>query len=253
VAALLGLWGSQQSFPPTVRGELTVDARGNEWRARIAGYDVPVEHLKDEIHFALPGEAGKFRGRLHLGANGKRIFGHWIQLGGVAFYSYSYASPVELTELAPGVWRGDVVPLDERASFYISIERTPDGSLKAFFRNPEANRFRGQTFDVALQDGTVTLLDKGQAMLRWNLRFAVRRSFPACPWFLSAGAVRAPGPEHCAWLLPPHSFALRTVCLPDAGCGERWLGDGIARGRGFGTEPDCGVDPDNPQDSAFAQ
>jgi CubicO group peptidase (beta-lactamase class C family) len=125
-----------------------------------------VEHLKDEIHFALPGEAGKFRGRLHLGANGKRIFGHWIQLGGVAFYSYSYASPVELTELAPGVWRGDVVPLDERASFYISIERTPDGSLKAFFRNPEANRFRGQTFDVALQDGTVTLLDKGQATLR---------------------------------------------------------------------------------------
>jgi hypothetical protein len=118
VAALLGLWGSQQSFPPTVRGELTIDARGNEWRARIAGYDVPVvEHLKDEIHFALPGEAGKFRGRLHLGANGKRIFGHWIQLGGVAFYSYSYASPVELTELAPGVWRGDVVPLDERASF----------------------------------------------------------------------------------------------------------------------------------------
>jgi CubicO group peptidase (beta-lactamase class C family) len=166
VAALLGLWGSQQSFGPTVRGELTIDARGNEWRARIAGYDVPVEHLKDEIHFALPGEAGKFRGRLHLGANGKRILGHWIQLGGVAFYSYSYASPVELTELAPGVWRGDVVPLDERASFYISIERTPDGSLKAFFRNPEANRFRGQTFDVALQDGTVTLLEKGQVTLR---------------------------------------------------------------------------------------
>jgi hypothetical protein len=97
---LVGLWGSQKSFGPMVRGELTIDGRGQEWRARIAGYEVPVEHPNDtrakdahtssdqatgEIHFALLGEAGKFRG--HLGANGSEIFGHWIQLAGVAFYS----------------------------------------------------------------------------------------------------------------------------------------------------------------------
>jgi hypothetical protein len=39
---LLGLWGSQQSFGPMVRGELTIDARNEEWRARIGGYEVPV-------------------------------------------------------------------------------------------------------------------------------------------------------------------------------------------------------------------
>jgi CubicO group peptidase (beta-lactamase class C family) len=169
-SALLGLWGSEQSFGPIVRGELTIDARSSQWRARIAGYEVPVEHtkdrtkddqVKDEIHFVLPGEAGKFRG--HLSANGKQILGHWIQLAGVAFYSYSYASPVELSELTPRVWRGNVVPLDQRASFYISIQQTPNGALQAFLRNPEANRFRGQTFDVEPKDGAVTLRQKGTA------------------------------------------------------------------------------------------
>jgi hypothetical protein len=165
VPVLLGLWGSEQSFGPMVRGELTIDARSDQWRARIAGYEVPVEQSKDEIHFALPGEAGKFRG--HLSANGEQILGHWIQLAGVAFYNYSgYASPVELLKLEPRVWRGDVVPLDERASYYISIQQTPGGSLKAFLRNPEANHFRGQTFDVELKDGAVTLLQKGEVQLR---------------------------------------------------------------------------------------
>src|SRR5580704_9857355 len=125
VPALVGLWGCERSFGPLVRGELTIDARGDEWRARIAGYDVPVEHTSfdrtnGEIHFALPGVAGKFRAHLNLRADGNRIVGHWIQLAGVAFYAYSgYASPVELSEVAPRVWRGEVVPLDERASFYI--------------------------------------------------------------------------------------------------------------------------------------
>jgi len=164
ILALLGVWGSQQSFGPMVRGELTIDARSPKWRARIAGYEVPVQHTKDEIHFALPGEAGKFRG--HLSAEGEQIRGHWIQLAGLAFYSYSYASLVELSELAPRVWRGDVVPLDERASFYVSIQRTPDGSLKAFLRNPEANRFWGQTFDVELRDSTFTLFQKGELKLQ---------------------------------------------------------------------------------------
>src|ERR1700683_2300084 len=170
--ALVGLWGSEQSFGPLVRGELTIDARGDEWRARIAGYDVPVQHTSfdhtnGEIRFALPGDAGKFRGRLHLSASGKRIVGHWIQVTGVAFYNYSgYASPVELAEVAPRVWRGEVVPLDEKASFYGSIQQSPDVSMKAFLRNPEANRFRGQPLDVELKGGVVTLLQKGEVQLQ---------------------------------------------------------------------------------------
>ena len=97
--AIVGLWGSEQTFGPLVRGELIIDARVDGWRASIAGYEVPVDQTKSEIYFALPGEAGRFRG--HLSTNGQQIFGHWIQLAGVAFYSYSYASPVVLSELAP--------------------------------------------------------------------------------------------------------------------------------------------------------
>jgi hypothetical protein len=130
---LLGLWGSEQSFGPMVRGELTIDARSPDWRADIAGYDASVEHANDEIHFALPGEAGKFRG--HLSANGKRIAGHWIQLAGVGFYGSSYASPVELSAITPQVFRGDVLPLDEPA-FIFPFKRLLTTHYKHLFAIP---------------------------------------------------------------------------------------------------------------------
>lgn len=161
---LVGLWGSEQMLGPVVRGELTIDGRRPTWSARIAGYEVPVERTADEIHFSLPGEAGKFRG--HLGANRRQILGHWIQSGDVAFYSYAYASPIALAEIAPEVWRGDVLPLDERASFYISIQPAADGSLQAFLRNPEANRFRRQTFAVDLKGDLITFSQNGEVKLQ---------------------------------------------------------------------------------------
>jgi len=42
-ADLAGLWASEQVLGPLVRGTLTIDARGSAWRARIAGFDLPVE------------------------------------------------------------------------------------------------------------------------------------------------------------------------------------------------------------------
>ena len=186
--SLAGLWGSEQIFGPTVRGELTIDARGPQWLARVGGYEAAVEHDQQELHFSLPGEAGEFRGR--VSANGKEIVGQWIQLGDVAFYSYSYASPVQLSELAPRVWRGEVKPLEERASFYLSIQAV-GGGLKAFLRNPEANRFRGQTFDVALKDGVVTLSQKGEARLQGSFDRGIGGALVAGSGFLSAGAVHA--------------------------------------------------------------
>ncbi len=67
VLALVGLWGSEQSFGPLVRGELTIDARGGEWRARIAGYEVPVEHTSFDQRTArfillCPGRLESFAG-----------------------------------------------------------------------------------------------------------------------------------------------------------------------------------------------
>jgi hypothetical protein len=73
--------------------------------------------------------------------------GHWIQPAN-AVYNNRYASPVVLSNLQEHVWRGEVVPLDERISFYLSIQRAPDGSLAAFIRNPEFNLFRRRSCHV---------------------------------------------------------------------------------------------------------
>src|ERR1700687_5158258 len=66
--SLVGVWGSENIFGPSVRGELIIDARRPEWRAKIAGYDVqydvPIRRKKGAIAFSLPDDAGEFRGHL---------------------------------------------------------------------------------------------------------------------------------------------------------------------------------------------
>src|SRR5262249_43288553 len=152
--ALIGLWGFEQILGPLVAGELTVDARGPEWRARIAGYDVVVTRQGERLGAVLPGGSGELRARLT--ADGKAIIGQWMQPAN-AVYSNRYASPVVLASAAPKVWRGRVVPLEERISFYVSIQRIADGALSAVIRNPEFNWFRRRTYSVKLENGAVVL------------------------------------------------------------------------------------------------
>ncbi|HEU5398720.1 MAG TPA: 6-aminohexanoate hydrolase, partial [Gammaproteobacteria bacterium] len=78
---LPGLWGSENSYGPAVRGTLTVDGRQAHWRAGIAGFDVRVEHAGGRVSFSLPGGQGEFRGELQ--ADGREIRGQWIQPRGV--------------------------------------------------------------------------------------------------------------------------------------------------------------------------
>lgn len=159
---LIGLWAVEQDLGPLVRGELIVDARRQEWRARIGGYDIPVERQGNDVSFRLPAEAGEFRA--HVTADAKSIMGHWIQPANLV-YNNRYASPVVLLKTETDVWRGEIVPLNERLSFYISIRRLPDGSLSAFIRNPEFNLFRGRTYRVAL-DGKDLMLSQNGSELR---------------------------------------------------------------------------------------
>ena len=153
--ALVGLWGSEQIIAPMVSGELTLDARVSSWRANIGGFTLPVEHSGNIVTFTVPDNQGEYRGQ--LAANPKRIRGHWIQPASINPYQQRYASPVVLSEITPGIWRGTVVPLQYRISFYISIQRAEDGKLTAFIRNPEANFFSGRTYGVELSGDTLTL------------------------------------------------------------------------------------------------
>src|SRR5262249_6297740 len=160
--ALVGLWGYEQIIGPWVAGELTVDARGPEWRARIAGYDVALKRQGDRLEFALPGSAGELRAL--LAADGKAIIRQWIQTAH-AIYNNLSASPVVLARVTPKVWRGQVVPLEQRISFYVWVQRAADGSLTASIRNPEFNWFRRRTYSVKLENGAV-LFTQDQQQVR---------------------------------------------------------------------------------------
>jgi CubicO group peptidase (beta-lactamase class C family) len=146
---------------PLVKGELTLDGRITQWRARVAGFDVPVRVTENTVTFTLP-EQSEFRG--HLRDSGKQIAGHWIQGAGPYPYNNRYASPTELVEVAPRVWRGTVNPLEQRISFYLQVDRSSSGGLSAFIRNPEANLFRRRTWDVQVNDGAVLLSNQDQRL-----------------------------------------------------------------------------------------
>ena len=153
---LIGLWGSERVFGPVAQGTLTIDSRGQTWRAQISGFQVQVDHTQGGVTFNLPGKQGSFRGR--LGANGKSISGFWIQPPGVTLQS-AYATPVTLTRAQSGIWQGQVHPLTDQVSLYLVVSRAEDGSLKAFIRNPEFNFGMHRAYTVSLSGTQVTLDD----------------------------------------------------------------------------------------------
>jgi len=131
---LVGLWGMERSFGPTLRGDLTIRRDGPVWRAAIGGVDAPGEEKGDDVRFVFAGEQGELRA--HLGQPPSAM---WIQPRTVV-NDARYASPVILRQLGPGQWRGAVVPLDDEISLYFLFSRKPDGSLEAILRNPEQGR-----------------------------------------------------------------------------------------------------------------
>jgi len=153
---LIGLWGGERIFGPSVSGTLTVDGRAGAWQAEIAGLSAEVQHSKDEISFALPGKQGAFRG--HLASDGKTISGFWIQPAGVTFDN-GYATPVTLHQIETQVWDGAVRPLSDRVSLYLMVKRADDGSLKGFIRNPEFNLGRSRDYTLTLDGDHVGLVN----------------------------------------------------------------------------------------------
>ncbi|MGA3129611.1 MAG: serine hydrolase [Terracidiphilus sp.] len=162
---LVGLWGTEQSFGPLVRGTITIDARHSQWRAAIVGFEVPVERNGDRLNFSLPNGVGDFRGRLDPTSN--TINGQWIQPAGVV-NNNRYATPVRLVAASQSVWTGVVVPLDDHVSFYVSIKAQPGGSMTAVIINPEFNLFRRRSYDVTLNGSDVTFTNPKRPQHRFN-------------------------------------------------------------------------------------
>lgn len=131
--ALVGLWHAKRRFGPEVRGRLTIEIEGESGTAAIAGRTAPLEIDGDRVVFALPGGEGAFRGRLES----DRIVGHWTQPGSPTS-GYSFSSPVVLERNAGGPWQGEVVPLDDEFTLFLSV-REEDDTVSGFLRNPERN------------------------------------------------------------------------------------------------------------------
>jgi len=157
---LSGVWGAEVRFGVPVQGDLTLDGRGPVWRASIGGFQVPAETKGNLIRFTLPDNSAEFRGIRDVSS--KVIHGEWIQQGGVIL-DPQYASPVEFHRIAPSVWRGTVVPLEQRVSVYLFIS-TKDGKTTATASNPEGNYLRRRIYSVTRDGSKVSLQANGQTM-----------------------------------------------------------------------------------------
>jgi CubicO group peptidase (beta-lactamase class C family) len=130
--ALEGIWGATRRLGPAVRGPFMLTRSGGKWRAQVAQFDQPVQieggRPAFTLTFTLPGGQGSFTGRL---GKDKVIRGHWILR--------RMASSITLRPVGAGIWRGEIVPLDDEFTVYLAVTRQPDGSLGAYLRNPDRN------------------------------------------------------------------------------------------------------------------
>jgi len=138
---LAGLWQARHLVNgPELRGPLIVRRAAGVLRAEIAGRSAPVREAGGALAFRLPGGLGSFAGRWE--ANRRRIFGHWVQPPTVDA-GERYTSPVTLVRDGPGAWRGEVVPLDDRMTFYLAVRSAAADAVPetrgAFLINPERN------------------------------------------------------------------------------------------------------------------
>ena len=162
---LIGLWAAALDFGPALRGELVLRRQGRHWTATIGDARAEFTAAGNALRFSLAGGRGGFRGRLE----GREIRGFWLQPSGETEdrqdpggSGQPFATPVTLVRSGAGVWRGTVVPLDDRFRLYLSIFRNQDGVLTAAFRNPELNANGGASRFQVLRDADA---------VRFNLRY----------------------------------------------------------------------------------
>ncbi|MEN1729624.1 MAG: serine hydrolase [Pseudomonadota bacterium] len=163
---LEGLWKAYKRFDVDHQGPLLIDADAG-W-AEFAGRRAVLEIDSGRWSVEFSPEHGRFSG--YLVEEGPS--GHWIQPS-VMQLGAEVASPVRFTRLSEGSWRGQVTPMPSQFTFYLPIERSEDGSLKTFLRNPERNLgVFAQVEELAVDGNDLQLIgrfrgsDETQALLR---------------------------------------------------------------------------------------
>ena len=134
---LVGLWKAKKRFGPDARGPLIIEKHGATYLADMMGRRIQARTDQGELTFDLPDNQGTFRGKFEA----KNILGHWFQPGtlvnGGDPTTLVEATPVLLHPDGPNRWSGIVVPLQDEFTFYLKVEKRPDGSVSILLRNPE--------------------------------------------------------------------------------------------------------------------
>lgn len=135
---LLGLWGAESFIGPQVRGELTLERRGQTWRLGVSGFEVSAAQHGDSAVLALPGGQGVLKLWTRTAAAPEAF---WVQPAGL---NAPYATPVRLRRESDNRWCGNIVSVPEQFSLYLAVSRNNDSTLRGVFRNPESN-WQGRT------------------------------------------------------------------------------------------------------------
>jgi CubicO group peptidase (beta-lactamase class C family) len=152
---LIGVWRGTADHGPRLHGTLTIRKSARGFEATIANSRAQFVGRGSELVLTF-GRDGSFRGRI----DGNSMSGFWIQPpryldngGSPTKSSQLYTSPVRLSRIGAAEWRGNVVPLPDRFTLWLSIFRGQDGALTAAFRDPQMNSTGGASRFGVSRDG----------------------------------------------------------------------------------------------------
>jgi len=163
-ADLIGLWGGDTLFGPRLRDSITiVPTPEGGWIAHIGGLEVPDTRMGNRWRFVLPDHEGELD--VPDPRVGRLLHGFWMQPSGSRG---RYATPVafQLIWSPYPVLKGMVAPLDDRLSFWLSVQPGDSGTLRGVIRSPDAGWTGGRPwFRVARRGDTIELSDPATGQL----------------------------------------------------------------------------------------
>jgi CubicO group peptidase (beta-lactamase class C family) len=142
---VVGLWAHETSFPPGLRGELTLTRRGDTWQAVLGGATAEAQASEGKVRIVFDDEGGTFRG--YLKGDGSLERGFWARREMLDDPRYpegaaqAYAMPLALRAAGADRWQADVEPLPDPFMLYLNVFQDESGALKAALRNPEHHRY----------------------------------------------------------------------------------------------------------------
>jgi CubicO group peptidase (beta-lactamase class C family) len=131
--ALVGTWQLRETVDELQSGSITVVTADNP-RAVFAGMSAAARPDGSGLAFPFARDVGELR---TPAVDADRITAFWIQPPG--FNGTSYASPVVLDRIAPGIWRGTIAALQNPLVMSLYVQTNAAGTVHAFLREPNYN------------------------------------------------------------------------------------------------------------------